>query len=630
MSRGHHPIPEAALDDRLGFVGTAGSGKTYNSGSAVERLLHHKRRVAVIDPLGVWWGLRLRADGKASGFDVVIFGGPHGDLPLNEHAGALIGETVATMAESCIVDLSALGTKSAERRFMTAFLEAIYRKSGGALLHLVVDEADMFAPQKPPKGDETLLNLMEQIVRRGRVKGFIPWLITQRPAVINKNVLSQVDGLVAFKLTSSQDRDALDAWIEGQADKAHGREIKDALPALPVGTGVIWVPGRGVLETKAFPLKVTFDSSRAPKRGEKVKRATALKPLDLGSLKERLASVEAEKKASDPKALRAEIARLATELTKAGKSKSAPASPDAIAKAEMRGFEQAKRKFAPLRAALELAMKFIIEINATNFFKAGGEAIDKSAVEKAIGEATQRVTRLVEQHLDGREKQLGALRTEAQRLAARLKLLIDKTGEDVTIQVDVRHNEPFTVSAPTARKALPLRSPIAPAGDGEQLTGPQLKLLQALAWWAAMGHATPHRRQAAAIAGWKPTGSNLKDRLSELKGRGLVDYPTTGFVTLTPDGAAAAPEPDMNANLVDGVRAVLTGPQLAVFNALLANPGPIARDVLAHMLGWQPDGSNLKDRLSELKGMEIVTYPVRGIVELADWISSGAPRSAAA
>jgi ABC-type dipeptide/oligopeptide/nickel transport system ATPase component len=36
MRDGQHPIPAAALDDRLGFIGTSGSGKTYNAGSAVE------------------------------------------------------------------------------------------------------------------------------------------------------------------------------------------------------------------------------------------------------------------------------------------------------------------------------------------------------------------------------------------------------------------------------------------------------------------------------------------------------------------------------------------------------------------------------------------------------------------
>ncbi|MGH6792541.1 MAG: hypothetical protein ACRECF_07365 [Methyloceanibacter sp.] len=338
-----HPIPDAALDDRLGFIGTSGSGKTYNAGGAVERLLHRKARVVIVDPLGVWWGLRLKADGRRpSDLDVVIFGGPHGDLPLNEHAGALIGETAATMSESCIVDLSELGTKAADRRFMTAFLETIYRKAGGEPFHLVVDESDLFAPQKPPKGDETLLNLMEQIVRRGRVKGFIPWLISQRPAVLNKNVLSQVDGLIAFKLTASQDRDALDAWIEGQADKAEGKAIKDSLPAMGVGQGVVWLPGRDVLKTVQFPPKDTFDSSRAPKRGEK-KRTAALKPLDLGALKDRLASVEAEVKASDPKALRAELAKAKADIARLEKRPpvSDPAEIERIADgAHAEGFEK--------------------------------------------------------------------------------------------------------------------------------------------------------------------------------------------------------------------------------------------------------------------------------------------------
>lgn len=72
-----HPIPDEALDDRHAFVGTSGSGKTYNAGTAVERLLASGARVGIVDPLGVWWGLRLLADGRtASGYDVVIFGGP--------------------------------------------------------------------------------------------------------------------------------------------------------------------------------------------------------------------------------------------------------------------------------------------------------------------------------------------------------------------------------------------------------------------------------------------------------------------------------------------------------------------------------------------------------------------------
>lgn len=332
-----YPIPQAALDDRLAFVGTAGSGKTYNAGSGVELLLTHGARVVIADPLGVWWGLRLKPDGKLpSPHNVVIFGGPHGDIAINEQAGALIGEAVAGMAESCIIDLSQIGTKAGERRFMLAFLTALYRKTTGEPLHLVVDEADMFAPQRLMDKDgeaAKLLGMMETIVRRGRVKGFIPWLITQRPAVLSKDVLSQADGMVAFKLTASQDRAAIGAWIEGQADQQEGKQILAALPAMQRGQGVVWVPGRGILETAAFPAKTTFDSSRTPKRGE-IKRTAELRPLDLGKLKERLSTIDAEAKANDPRALKAEIAALKKEL--AGK----PAQPVADPQAEQRGYER--------------------------------------------------------------------------------------------------------------------------------------------------------------------------------------------------------------------------------------------------------------------------------------------------
>jgi hypothetical protein len=151
------------------------------------------------------------------------------------------------------------------------------------------------------------------VVRRGRLLGFIPWLITQRPAEVSKGVLSQVDGLVIMKLTSSQDRDAIGDWVEGQADRAQWRSMWSELPTYQVGHGLVWIPGRGVFEPASFPAKLTYDSSRAPKRGEKLSQAT-LTALDLPALRKRLAIVEAELKDSDPRALKAENAKLRQQL----------------------------------------------------------------------------------------------------------------------------------------------------------------------------------------------------------------------------------------------------------------------------------------------------------------------------
>jgi hypothetical protein len=166
------------------------------------------------------------------------------------------------MAESCIVDLSRLGTKAAERRFMLAFLDAIYRKADGEPFHLVFDEADLWAPQKPPRGereaagadgadrpprpDQGLHPLADHAAAGGAEQGRAE--PGRRP-----------DRVQAHR---SQDRDALGGWIEGQADKAEGKAIKARCRRCSVGPASSGCPGAGILETVAFPEKVTFDSSR--------------------------------------------------------------------------------------------------------------------------------------------------------------------------------------------------------------------------------------------------------------------------------------------------------------------------------------------------------------------------------
>ena len=102
---------------------------------------------------------------------------------------------------------------------MAAFAKALY-EANEEPLHLVLDEADLWAPQRPLPDQTGLLGHIEEIVRRGRVRGFIPWLITQRPAVVHKDVLSQADILIAMKLTASQDRDAARSRVRPTGRKA--------------------------------------------------------------------------------------------------------------------------------------------------------------------------------------------------------------------------------------------------------------------------------------------------------------------------------------------------------------------------------------------------------------------------
>ena len=210
----------------------------------------------------------------------MVFGGLHADVALDAGMGAALGQLIGTHQIACVLDVSDLGSASVRRGFMTAFTEALFAANTEAL-HLVLDEADLWAPQRAQPDGDDLLQRVEEIVRRGRVRGFVPWLITQRPAVLHKDVLSQADILLSMKLTSTQDREAIGRWIEGQADRAESRRILAALPRLARGEGWVWAPSDGVLAQVAFPRVLTFDSSQTPQREERATASRALPAVDL-------------------------------------------------------------------------------------------------------------------------------------------------------------------------------------------------------------------------------------------------------------------------------------------------------------------------------------------------------------
>lgn len=548
------PIPKAGLDDKLGWTGITGSGKTYNASTAVEALLALQRRVITIDPLGVWWGLRKKADGKSPAFDVAIFGGKHGDLPLNEHAGALVGEAVATTSQSCIIDLSDFNTKAAERRFMLAFLEAMYRKANGEPVHVIFDEADLWAPQKGSGETADLQSKMEQLVRRGRVKGHIPWLITQRPAVLSKDVLSQMDGLIMFKLTSPHDRDAIGTWVQGQADQEEWKRYWANMATLDRGQGLIWIPARGILKMEQFPEKETYDSSKTPKRGEKQRRIE-LQPIDLGALKEKLATVEKEVKANDPKALKQEIAKLKAELAKKPQVIEKEASMEAVTQAFDNGYRQGFD--AGIDEGLQ-RLPFLLEKT-------------KEAV-TAVGQ--------VESWLKGEKKKPAKVLSKTQstgfpKAAAQVNQIPRKTN----------------------------------GGTDVMLTSSQQRIADALLFWESIGQPDPTREQVAAVAGFR-LGGHFSNLLGSMRSAGIIEYPASGRVKRRMNVGV----PITTEEAAQRLQSILSGPQLKVVNAI---QGTMSRDELSERAGLA--GGHYSNTLGSLRTIDVVRYPSSGMVELSDW-----------
>ncbi len=303
-------LPLDILDHHLAIVGKVGSGKTYAAKGLVERLLDARRRVCVIDPTGAWFGLRSGADGLAPGYPVVIFGGDHGDVPITDKAGAILARLVVERVEASVIDLSAFNL-SERRRLAHDFLAELHLLNRTPL-HLVIDEADELAPQNPMAETKRLLHEVDRIVRRGRIKGFRVTMITQRPAVLHKNVLTQANALVAMRITSPQDRKAILDWISA-FDKAAANRIGARFATLAPGQGWVWAPDHDRLDQVGFPPIKTFDSSRAPKVGDAPAEAPKLVQVDLAEIRAALAVVD-EKPSPATKTSPPSIDSIATQL----------------------------------------------------------------------------------------------------------------------------------------------------------------------------------------------------------------------------------------------------------------------------------------------------------------------------
>ena len=112
-----------------------------------------------------------------------------------------------------------------------------------------------------------VLGEVDRIARRGRNFGFRLISITQRPAKLNKDVLTQLSTLIAMGVKSPQDRDAVKAWVDGNADRDQARKVYDSLAKLRVGEGWVWAPDHDLLDRVKFPPIRTLDTSKTPQAG---------------------------------------------------------------------------------------------------------------------------------------------------------------------------------------------------------------------------------------------------------------------------------------------------------------------------------------------------------------------------
>lgn len=319
-SNRHVRLPLDFGTETNSVVGKRGSGKSHFGRVLAEEYCKAGIPLAIIDPLDCWWGLRSSKDGKKEGLGVAIFGGQHGDLPIAEGMAGPLAELIVREGLSAILSLRDL-SKKAMKRFVADFCESVYRMKGKPEyrdpLQVMMDEADLFCPQQVHGEDTRVVGAVEDLVRRGRSSGFGVTLITQRPAVLNKNVLTQSESLTVFQLTGKHDKSAVRDWIHDNADPEDERGFLKSLALMEQGTAWVWAPRVFGLEEVRVRDTETFDSSFTPKIGQRRQQPKTLAEVDLATLEGQLSDAVEAAKADDPKVLRDKIRALERELDRA-------------------------------------------------------------------------------------------------------------------------------------------------------------------------------------------------------------------------------------------------------------------------------------------------------------------------
>ena len=557
---GRFTLPLEAVTETFAVLAKRGSGKTYLARVMVEGLHGAGMPVVVVDPVGVCWGLRSSADGTRAGLSIIVMGGDHGDVPLEPTAGAVIADFVVQSRSSCVLDLSGM-RKGEQVRFMTDFAERLYRKNRDPL-HIVLDEADCFAPQRPMPGQQRMLGAIEDLVRRGRARGIGLTLVTQRPAVLNKNVLTQIGVLIAMCLVAPQDRKAVLEWVQAHDSAGRAKEFMASLASLAVGEAWFWSPGSlDCFDLVTVRQANTFDSSATPRPGARRITPKKMAPVDLKALESRISDTIERAKADDPAELRTRIRK----LEQAAKGRPAAADRKSIDQAVAAAVAKVERRFVKREEDYQRAM---------------------DAIRDRMGRARELLSD------NGRHAGTQGRRHETVTPGGSRGLTHTTTG-----------GLPPAARAPTTAGARKDSGP--QEVEGRRLSKAERAVLAAI----ASRRPTPMKAKAVAlIAGYSPKSGSFRNTLSTLRTAGLIEGGRDAL-RLTDAGE----DFDDHAPVLTG-RALLDhwlGRLHKAERAILervaeAHPQTLTKDEIAERTEYSVTSGSFRNALSRLRTAELI------------------------
>ena len=197
--------PGYLVTERSAVIGQSGSGKSYLVSVICEELAANDLGFVVIDTEGEYTGL--------SGHENIEVIDEIEDIATDEERVRNIIEE----SQKIVLDVSETDPKAIDK-----FLGIVYKVATDKFREgrdrqvpflVIVEEADIYIPQRG-----RALEILQVMSRRGRKRGLGILLATQRPALVNKNVLSQCNNVFIGKLTLKNDIDSVRIFFSSLDD----------------------------------------------------------------------------------------------------------------------------------------------------------------------------------------------------------------------------------------------------------------------------------------------------------------------------------------------------------------------------------------------------------------------------
>lgn len=559
-------LPLEVGTEAITVLGLRGSGKTNTGGVLVEELLKSGQPVLILDPLDVWWGLCSSIDGKHPGYQVLVFGGPHGQLPLEETSGKTIAQFVVEERVPVVLSMRHL-RKAAQRRLVTELAEELYHLKGQTQyrqpLTVVIDEAPLYVPQTKTNDMLPCVGAIEDLIARGRSSGFGVVMISQRSATLNKDVMTQSGIILSHRLTSPQDKKALREWLEDNAPAEKLAEILSSLAELKNGEAWVWAPAYDVFGKYQVRLRETFDSSATPKAGAKRIQPKNIAQVDLESLKGKMTEAVEKAKASDPKLLQQKIKELEKKL----------AAPAKVVPTEV---VKEKRVEVPI---LKPADVLRLEQAAAKLLKGYDDLQSKQGQLIAAVETIKQLARA----MGNPQKSQNAI---VMQQPAATRTVVPQKSQNATV----------------------VRQPVATDNGEASVSGGEEKILQTI---IQLGRTA--REELTVITGYKK--SSRDTYIQRLGAKGFVATLPGGLVEATEEGKAHLPDVGplpTGGELVAFWTPKLAAGELKILQILLANPDGVTNDQLSELTDYKKSS---RDTYIQRMGGKRLCYREGGLIK---------------